>query len=561
MDAVRSKLALTALSSRVVVFLLSVVSNALVPDHDAGVFTWTVTPGVGGVGDVGDGGGAEGEVEEEAGGNATVSAADHAVAFLTEGLGRWDGQYFLHIANNGYTYESTLAFFPLFPATLRVAGEAIHWLQVEYGLLHVSSALRLAGVVVNGACFVGACLALFELSRKVLRDDYLAYRAALLFCWNPASIFFSACYSECLCCLLTFCALLRLERAFSVKVALLFAAASACRANAAVNAGFVLYKGARAAAREVTIHRRLKQLRRSDLSETVTNVIGDAVLPALLSAVATLAPFVLFQWYAFTQFCGVTKPKNDFAPEVAAYADAHGLKMPSSEPSPWCRDRLPLPYSYIQSHYWGVGFLRYYQFRQLPNFLLAVPALYLVLGQCLRFFSYHRFYSLRLGCTYFGMDPAQRVPHFDAYQTRILPRVRLKSRKSIIYLSLHPSPRVPGLLRVRRPRVRAGRLLPPVRARAGVHPHDLLQHAASLLAGLPANGPLGSKALPRPGPGQGGPGCEAGEQAQHGPLVALGGDGRAGGLQGGPLDQVLLRLLRGGRHGPLLELPPLDLRE
>ena len=38
-------------------------------------------------------------------------------------------------------------------------------MQVDYGLLHFHSTLKLAGICVNLACFVLAALALYELSR------------------------------------------------------------------------------------------------------------------------------------------------------------------------------------------------------------------------------------------------------------------------------------------------------------------------------------------------------------------------------------------------------------
>ena len=39
------------------------------------------------------------------------------------------------------------------------------------------------------------------------------------------------------------------------------------------------------------------------------------------------------------------------------------------------------------------------------------------------FFRCHRYYALRLGCTYFNLDPAApRAPAHDTYRSRVLPK-------------------------------------------------------------------------------------------------------------------------------------------
>ena len=79
---------------------------------------------------------------------------------------RWDGQYFLHIADNGYTYENTFAFFPIYPISVRAFAEVIYWLQVDYSLIHFTSALKLSAILVNIGAFVLSAVMLHELSRK-----------------------------------------------------------------------------------------------------------------------------------------------------------------------------------------------------------------------------------------------------------------------------------------------------------------------------------------------------------------------------------------------------------
>jgi hypothetical protein len=58
---------------------------------------------------------------------------------------------------------------------------------------------------------------------------------------------------------------------------------------------------------------------------------------------------------------------------------------------PWCRSvrrNVSAMYMFIQREYWNVGFLRYYEWKQLPNFTLASPMLVLTAYSLCRFFYF-----------------------------------------------------------------------------------------------------------------------------------------------------------------------------
>jgi phosphatidylinositol glycan class V len=399
MDPIKRKVVFTALASRVFVWCLAVIADFFIPNHDAGVFLWTVAPEV-----------------------PSPTVVDRLIGWVTDALTKWDGQYFLHIANSGYTYENTLAFFPAYPILVRVVGEMLYWLQVDYGFLHFHTTLKLAGILVNIGLFTVAAVALYELSWRLLKDEYLAYKSALLFCLNPASIFFSATYSESLHAAVTFYLMTKLEKGFSFFGGILLALSSLSRSNALLNLGFVGYKCLKMIVSEITLHQWLKKMGKHELSSTIANILGDVLMPAAFCTFCTIGPFAFYQWYGFTQFCGLTKPSMDYDQVILDYANNHSLRLPSEEPSEWCFYEIPMPYNYIQSHYWDVGFLRYFHWQQIPNFALAAPMISFVLWQSRQFFVQHKTYSLKLGLTI--PDPTQRSApsNYATYGARGLPK-------------------------------------------------------------------------------------------------------------------------------------------
>ncbi|NXQ34881.1 PIGV mannosyltransferase, partial [Alaudala cheleensis] len=284
---------------------------------------------------------------------------------LLGGLGRWDAEHFLFIAERGYLLEHSCAFLPLFPAGLR----ALASLLPRDVPLQPRTRLLLAAAPLNALLSALAAAALLGLGRAVLRHRGLAFLAALLFSVSPAGVFMAAAYSESAFACLAFSAMWRLERGHSRLSGLLFSLASAARANGVLNAGFFLYSRGRSFAL------RLQAAARGELPVPWRQLLGLAASAALMCA-GIFLPFALFQYYAYLRFCSPGTGPAEAVPEALlemARDKGYRVAGTAGDTPPWCSQRLPLVYSYIQDTYWNVGFLRYFELRQIPNFLLALP--------------------------------------------------------------------------------------------------------------------------------------------------------------------------------------------
>ncbi|GIY62474.1 GPI mannosyltransferase 2 [Caerostris extrusa] len=153
---------------RFFVIILQVIFNRCVPDHNADAFRLPYEKGVG--------------------------VSNTIVSYFLEGFSRWDAQYFLHISLYGYTHENTLAFFPFFPMLLRNSSKILSVI-FPFSLSPLNCAL-LSGVLLNSILASLSTVALYKLTKRVFQSEIFALTSALLFCINPASIFFSALYSE-----------------------------------------------------------------------------------------------------------------------------------------------------------------------------------------------------------------------------------------------------------------------------------------------------------------------------------------------------------------------------
>ncbi|XP_072211637.1 GPI mannosyltransferase 2 isoform X1 [Excalfactoria chinensis] len=331
----------TAVCCRVLTLLLQAVFDLLIPDHAADAFSppRLLEPG----------------------------AYDLLLEQLLGGLAHWDAEHFLFIAERGYLYEHNCAFFPLYPLSLRAVANGALW--PLWQLLCLRSRLLLSAVLLNSVFSVLAAAALYKLGCAVLRCRRTAFLAALLFCISPANVFMAAAYSESMFAFLAFSAMWQLEKGQSWLSTLLFSFATGARANGLVNAGFLLYFHSKSFVLQLQVGsgsvRKLSLLWRQFLS------VASSML---LTCAGICLPFALFQYYAYVRFCGpglelaVPKPLQKLALDKG-----YRLVSPNGVKLPWCSHRFPVAYSYIQDVYWNVGFLRYFELRQVPNFLLALP--------------------------------------------------------------------------------------------------------------------------------------------------------------------------------------------
>lgn len=345
-----------------------------------------------------------------------------------EGLTKWDGQYFLEISIDGYVSEQHLAFLPLYPLIISVVKQFIFdYRQVDFSSIFTSSHLpniwsktgqsvarddlstaavenyirsAIVGYSLNNFIFFPLATLLLFLLTKLIKsgkqDHKYARNVIWWFCFNPASVFFSACYTESLFAVLTFAILFLVEyRAVNYQLqhheqnggsrtvdkfvplshlnkllhiylpSLAFLAlSSATRSNGILTIGFLAYQ----------FLVKYLPLTKEDTSRwsilyyifTILEVLQDGLV-LFMSIILGASGFITFQIFSYIRFC------------LQEAATSKGHLKPK-----WCDALIPYPYQYVQRKYWSVGPFQYYEFKQLPNFLLALPVTYVVLIGSLR---------------------------------------------------------------------------------------------------------------------------------------------------------------------------------
>lgn len=204
-------------------------------------------------------------------------------------------------------------------------------------------------------------IALFTLVRRIIsssseRKQELAFITACLHSISAAGLFLSAPYGESTFAFTTFLGVLFYVRAqepeqptqqstlatatWTILSGFCFALSTLFRSNGLLNGTIFLFDA-------------LTSLRTCLTAPSVSNVVH--LLSAIIAGGFIAVGFALPQAVAYLEYC-------------------------TPEPTrPWCSYTIPSIYSWVQKHYWNVGFLAYWTPNNIPLFLLAAPMLAVLL--------------------------------------------------------------------------------------------------------------------------------------------------------------------------------------
>jgi GPI mannosyltransferase 2 len=301
------------LLTRVIFYLLICFADVVIPDHEA----------------------------------QGVTRVDVGSSWLRS-FSKWDSAYYLRISLQGYQEEKDFAFFPLYPLLISCG-------MTLAGLHSIESAISSA-LLLNTLCFLLTIIVLWRLLETIpgLSEDQIFF-ALHLFIFSPSSVFSLSVYTESLFALLSFSGMLSLQLDQTLMASLCFSLASLTRSNGIFSVVFILSHAlCSLLSTRLSWRRHLR---------TILSSLGVSLLTSL--------PYLLHSSFAFASLCPALSSSPDPLEDRCAPQEATGELCASNGVGAMAI------YPALQSKHWGVGLLKQYHWRQIPNFLLALPVLVL----------------------------------------------------------------------------------------------------------------------------------------------------------------------------------------
>ncbi|KAE9370413.1 glycosyltransferase family 76 protein [Stipitochalara longipes BDJ] len=270
-----------------------------------------------------------------------------AIQYILGKLIRWDAIYFVKTAGRGYVFEQEWAFGWGFTRLISLCVAALE----KAGIPRYDGLEGLMAIVIAHTAHLFSVLVLFNLTSAVFAQPstWLAFTAASLHIISPAGLFLSAPYAESSCALLSFVGCFLFTKSLGgngpvtashdllvLLSGISFGIATTFRSNGILN-GLLLLEEA---------FRTLWSLKTSFQISSFRRLIATG-----LGGVSVAVGFLLPQYIAYTEYCGVSEVNT----------------------RTWCKRALPSIYTFVQDHYWHCGLFRYWTISNIPLFLLATP--------------------------------------------------------------------------------------------------------------------------------------------------------------------------------------------
>jgi len=375
-----------AIQSRCLIWIISVISHIFVNEHDSSASLILSDN------------------------QQNYSTLDHIVIKLFGVFIRWDSFFFYHIAENGYIYEQETAFFPFLPLMMRFLSNSILY-PLQF-ILSYKSVLLISGVLIVNISFVLATLTLYKLGIKIFKDEKFSRITAICYCLTPSGMFSTAVYTESLFAFLTFLGMEKMVDKKYLQAALIWMLTTLTRSNAITYIGFFGYEMLKSSEfkkiAEYIYHVAIEKTANSKLDTINVKRLIKSIGKFIIYSCIVGSGLVFYQFFCYKKFCLDVKNEN------------------GQFVRPWCENKIPLLYSFVQIEYWNCGFMRYYTFNNIPNFFLAIPMIIISSWGILSYFKYDWQRTLTLGLIDLkGNDKKKDDPSKTYYSTYLVPHMIL----------------------------------------------------------------------------------------------------------------------------------------
>lgn len=270
--------------------------------------------------------------------NALLAGLARLLLDVLDRLVAWDAVYFSDLFANDIQFEHQYVFCPLWWRLIRALPSAGFYNKLVIATVLANTCHFLAAVVLYHYTY-----AVFQ-SARIFSAKRMAFASLALFVLSPAGVFLTAPYSESIAALFSFLCLYLREISLGSRL------------GAKPNRILYVVSGFAAA---LAFGFRANCLLLGVIY--VYDLRNMHVLPVLTGLVLGLA-FCVSQVANYTAICLDGKRGG------------------------WCLHAVPSLYAYAQSHYWNNGFLKYWTFQNLPNFVFGAPT-FLLLVASMRYFA------------------------------------------------------------------------------------------------------------------------------------------------------------------------------